>query len=67
VVVALEIELRRRAGEQVEPSDYASRFPSLTHSGHSLKGRAGVVSSVAFSPDGQRLASANRAGSIHLW
>ena len=32
-----------------------------------LKGHAGVVSGVAFSPDGQRLASGNQDGSIHLW
>jgi tetratricopeptide (TPR) repeat protein len=32
-----------------------------------LKGHAGGVYSVAFSPDGQRLASANQDGSIHLW
>ncbi len=32
-----------------------------------LKGHAGLVQSVAFSPDGQRLASANKDGSIHLW
>ena len=32
-----------------------------------LKGHADRVSSVAFSPDGQRLASANQDGSIHLW
>ena len=31
-----------------------------------LKGHAGWVGSVAFSPDGQRLASANQDGSIHL-
>jgi tetratricopeptide (TPR) repeat protein len=32
-----------------------------------LKGYAGTVPSVAFSPDGQRLASANGDGPIHLW
>ena len=32
-----------------------------------LKGLAGQVRSVAFSPDGHRLASANQDGSIHLW
>ena len=32
-----------------------------------LKGNAGLVPSVAFSPDGQRLASGNEDGSIHLW
>jgi tetratricopeptide (TPR) repeat protein len=33
----------------------------------SLKGRGGFVRGVAFSPDGQRLASANMNGSLHLW
>jgi WD40 repeat protein len=32
-----------------------------------LRGHAGMVWSVAFSPDGQRLASANQDGSINLW
>jgi tetratricopeptide (TPR) repeat protein len=32
-----------------------------------LNGHAGVVFGVAFSPDGQRLASANQDGSIQLW
>jgi tetratricopeptide (TPR) repeat protein len=32
-----------------------------------FKGHAGIATGVVFSPDGQRLASANQDGSIHLW